>query len=579
MVTDCCGPAPRLERVSAAIGKALRSGPCSALLLAGTALIAPTPAAAYYIGPSYLKIPGIKGHAATAPFKGWIRAEANYWSDRPALREIRGISGKESGLKFSGPMTPASGASSLSLAIDKANPALAGLMTLCRSGTPIQQLTFAESSEMERHPQEHGPRPSDVPEYYQYTLRQVRMTCPEVKDAPEQAIGLHFDAIEWLNYKPQPKPRPVTSSPARLPAAPRSGTSRAFVVSWFAPIADASGDQCPRMNRKPTQDEYFALMAPSRAAEQKAALSGKGGANTTVLPFRGPDEMNVTMLPGIVADPGHVAPVATTVRGFDLDGDDGSGPPPPRTRKHPNFISPDGRGGIDNQLFLVQGCVAGWRRDGFLPMIGNELRRAGGLSILVEVSGIDNERNDDDVAVTILYSADPMRRDGTSKIVLPDFTFQVNEDPEFSQDFARFKGKLVDGVVMTDRLDKIVMHEGPATTWTLADARMRIEFTPDGGMKATLGGYRDWREYLAAAFFRSSDYENTIGFTAPGMYNAVRRAADGLRDRTTGEYTGISAAYEMEGVTAFMPPSQIARLSGHSEPKRKRGAKAELASP
>jgi hypothetical protein len=194
-------------------------------------------------------------------------------------------------------------------------------------------------------------------------------------------------------------------------------------------------------------------------------------------------------------------------------------------------------------------------------MIGNELRRAGGLSILVEVSGIDDERNDDDVAVTILYSADPMRRDGTSKIVLSDFTFRVNDNPEFSQDFARFRGKIVDGVLTTAPLEKIYMHEGPATTWSFAKARMRLEFTPDGGMKATLGGYRDWREYLAAAFFQSSDYENTIGFNAPGMYNAVRRAADGLRDPNSGEYTGISAAYEMEGIPAFIPPEQEQQLA------------------
>lgn len=547
--------------VWAAAPSALKARLCTGLMIGIAALFCSQPAAAYYIGPSYLKVPGVKGNAKTKLHKGWVRAEASYWGDRPGLREIRGISGKESGLKFSGPPTPATGPSSLSLAIDKANPALPALMALCQGGSPIKELVFAESSEMERHPQEHGPRPADVPEFYQYALRGVRLTCPVVAGAPEQAFGLHFDTIEWLNYKPQPTPRAITTVPANLPAAPRGGETRTFVVSWFAPIADANDHQCTQMNRKPTQDEYYALMSPERAAQQRAALSGKGGANTTVLPFRGPDEMNVTMLPGIVADPGFVSPVADVVRGFDLDGDDGSGPPPARTRAHRNFTSPDGRTGIDNQLFAIQGCIEGWRRNGFLPMIGNELRRAGGLSILVEVSGIDNPQNDNDVAVTILYSADPMRRDGTSKTVLPDYTFRANGDPEFTQDFARFKARIVNGVVTTERLDRIVMHEGPATTWTLADARMRIEFQTDGGMKATLGGYRDWREYLAAAFFRSSDYENTIGFNTPAMYNAVRRAADGLKDPVTGEFDGISAAYEMEGVPAYLPPEQEARLA------------------
>jgi hypothetical protein len=64
------------------------------------------------------------------------------------------------------------------------------------------------------------------------------------------------------------------------------------------------------------------------------------------------------------------------------------------------------------------------------------------------------------------------------------------------------------------------------------------------------------------AFFQASDYENTIGFTAPGMYNAVRRAADGLRDPDSGTFNGLSAAYELEGIPAFIPPEQHERLAG-----------------
>jgi hypothetical protein len=117
--------------------------------------------------------------------------------------------------------------------------------------------------------------------------------------------------------------------------------------------------------------------------------------------------------------------------------------------------------------------------------------------------------------------------------------------------------------VITEPLaKKIRVQEGPSgIAWTLARARMKLKLTPDGGMTALLGGYRDWREYLAAAFFRSSDYENTIGFQAPGMYDAVKRAADGLQDPVTGEFTGLSAAYELEGVPAFIPRSQDLKLA------------------
>ena len=60
--------------------------------------------------------------------------------------------------------------------------------------------------------------------------------------------------------------------------------------------------------------------------------------------------------------------------------------------------------------------------------------------------------------------------------------------------------------------------------------------------------------------FRSSDYENTIGFQIPAIYNAMKRAADGLQDPVTGEFNGISAAFEIEGVPAFIPPAQHRQL-------------------
>jgi hypothetical protein len=532
------------------------AGVVASSLLAG----AQSASAQYYIGPSFIQVPGVEGSAKEREHKDWVRAESHYWSKRPLRREIRGITGKETSLRFTGSRAPAQGPDMLAIAIDKKSASMRAIMERCRGGQAIPELLVSESSEMARHPQEHGPRPAGVPEFYRYRLKNVKLTCPVVAAAPEQGFGLHFEQIEWLNSQRSVKPQLITAEPAKLPPAPRTGSSRVFAITWFAPITDSRPGQCPQMNAKPSQNDYYALMTPERAAEQRAKLASLGGVNTAHMPFRGPDEMNVTVMPGIVPDPGFHSPQADVVRGFDLDGDDGTGPAPAHTRKHKNFVSPDGRKGIDNQLFVIEGCIAGWRRDGFLPMIGNEQRRAGGLSILVEVSGIDDARNDGDVAVTIYYSTDSLRRDGTSKVMLPDFTFRVSDDAQFTQDYARFKGRIVDGVVTTEPLEKVVLHEGPASTWPLHQARLRLEILPDGTLSGTLGGYRDWRRFLQSAFFMSSDYENTIGFQAPAMYFATRRAADGLKDPITGEFNGISAAYEMEGVPAFIPPAQNRRL-------------------
>jgi len=529
-------------------------------------LIAKPSIAQYYIGPSYLTLPGVEGGKGNPQsYRRWVRSEANYWTKRPARRDPR--LAKEITLKFTTAKAPVKGPDVLSLAIDKADPGLPALMEKCVRGEILPLVSYAESADLTRHPQEDGPRPADLPAFYEYRLKQVSLKCPVVAGAPEQALQLQFQDIAWLNALPETEPREITATPAILPPVSLSGARKVFVVHWLAPLADSRPDQCPQMNAKPNEADYYALMSPEEVAERRAYFADKGGVSPKEMPYRGPDEMNVAMLPGIVADPGFFAPNVDVVQGFDIDGDDGTGAPPPQTRKHRNFVSPDGRRGIDNQLFVVQGCVAGHRRNGVRPMLTNEGRRSGGLAILIEISGIDDDRNDDDVAVTILYSTDLMRRDGTAGVVLPDFTFRVNETPEFSKDFVRFKGRLVDGVIMTDPVARASLRQsGVWANVKFAEARMRIEFKRDGGMTAYLGGYIDWRAYISDVLWNGGTYEKLVGFNSPGIYNAIRRAADGLKDPSTGEFNGISAVYEMEGVPAFIPPPQDeALLAGRVE--------------
>lgn len=537
-----------------------------AAVAAATLLISDT-SNAFYIGPSYLQVDGISGAAKQVPYKDWIRAESRYWNEKPELPEIRGIRGKKNDLLFTGPVAPEKGASMLAVSVDKSSPALQGLMDRCHSGKQIPEVKFAESSEIARHPQEHGPRPSDIPEYYEYVLKDVTLTCPVVEGAPEQAFGLHFSDIQWLNYHPQPTPREIKAPPAKLQPAPKSGTTKVFVLSWFAAAVDNADDQCRKMNTKPTEADYYALMSKERAAAQHLALAEKGGVDPAHMQFRGPDEMNVCLMPGIVADPGHEMAHAEVVRGFDLDGNDGSGQPAPGTRAHKNFTSPDGRHGIDNQLFTVEGCVEGFRRKGFLPMIFNEGRQVGRPTALLEISGIDDERNDDDVTVTIFYSDDDLAR-SPGKVVIPDYTFRVSNNPEYTQDFARFHGKIADGVLTTDPISTLHFHEVTGVETTFMQPRLRLEIQPDGKLKGLIGGYLDWRKRVVWEIYRSSDYENTIGFQCPAIYNAIRRAADGLQDPVTGEFNGISAAFEIEGVPSFIPPEQQKNLLAQSDTRR-----------
>lgn len=544
------------DRVRPKASRALRTATV-ALAASTAALFGAGSAQAHYIGPAHFRLAGISGGARETAFKGWVRTESHYWGKRPRTWFF----GK-SLLTFSGPMAPASGASQLAVAIDKRSPAYRPLMDRCAKGDVIPEVTFSESSHLARNPLEKGPRPADVPENFEYALRNVKLACPVAADAPEQAFVLSFEEIRWLNAQPASGPRDVAAiaRPAQLPPQPAHGRTKVAVLTWMAEAVDANPQQCPKMNAKPPQEAYYRYLSPERAAEQRAALAGKG-IDANLMQFRAPGELNATMLPGTVGDTGHAEPVADVVPGLNLDGDDGSGKPPRGIRRHRNFTAPWGEKGIDNQLFLVEGCVEGRRRHGFLPLISNDMRASGELSILIRVSGIDDDRNDDEVAVDFLYSRDGMKRVGPAKVLLADYTYRVSDNINDTQHFARFRGKIVDGVVVTEPLDRLGLHSSNTAAITVYRPRMRLEFKPDGSMKGLLGGYRDWREYIANAFSQKGQYEATIGFDSVGMYQAIRRAADGLQDQVTGEYLGISAAWDLEGIAAYIPPEQQANLA------------------
>lgn len=50
--------------------------------------------------------------------------------------------------------------------------------------------------------------------------------------------------------------------------------------------------------------------------------------------------------------------------------------------------------------------------------------------------------------------------------------------------------------------------------------------------------------------------EGQFGFQQPAVYQALKRNADGLYDPATGKYHGISTAYELDGIPAFLTSAE-----------------------
>jgi hypothetical protein len=386
------------------------------------------------------------------------------------------------------------------------------------------------------------------------------LSCPLVSHAPEQALVLEFRDITWLNFQGGEKVAVAAPVPARLPPRPTTGRSLTFVLTWVSSGAGYKPDECTALNKEPTERDYFAMWPRQDIPQAKSELMRAGGLATlgAGIALRGPDRLNVCALPGIVPDPGHAAPQSDVARGFDLDAFDGSSARPASTHAHRNYRSEEGGRGIDNQLYSVSACVPGFRPDGNLTNIRNQLMRNGTTSVLLEVSGIDDAQNDDDIAVTVFYSTDRMVKTADGREILPNYTFRISGDPALTQFFARLPGRIVNGVIITDPVDHLEFIEGGPRH--LFNARMRLEILPDGGLKAVFGGYQDWR-LMMTNWGRNRIMEPTMRYQCPGLYNAIKRAADGLPDPLTGEFKGISVAYDVRGVRAFIPPRQIAAWS------------------
>jgi hypothetical protein len=101
-------------------------------------------------------------------------------------------------------------------------------------------------------------------------------------------------------------------------------------------------------------------------------------------------------------------------------------------------------------------------------------------------------------------------------------------------------------------MPRFLANLGQDPQLTLINAQLRLQPQPDGSMKGYLGGYQRWRHMMSG--FASGYSEGLFGYQTPAIYYALERNADGLRNPQTGEYDGISMAFEIDTVPAFITP-------------------------
>lgn len=335
------------------------------------------------------------------------------------------------------------------------------------------------------------------------------------------------------------------------PDAKDSGACPAGLTSGVRGLIEAYA-KTPAGHRKDgeTEDAY----------ERRASLA----VNTA------PNGQNICMNPEAAApDPGWrmVSGRNLKVGGIDLDGS-GSGKRATNSCTHEEFAGPNGERGIDNQWYRVIGCTTGFQSTGQANAWQTEMY-TGSWGVLLSLKGVDDVRNDNDVTVGIFASADPIQLSAERK-ALAFATYAVHQDARYR---ATTRGRIVNGVLTIDPVD--VRFHNVVNSMTddrvLRDARLRLTFTPDGGLEGYLAGYtpvedmynvqfgarvsRNAKGELASERLRlqtSMGRAGALGHSCNGAYHALRQAADGHRDPATGRCTSLSTQYRIRLAPAFV---------------------------
>jgi hypothetical protein len=236
----------------------------------------------------------------------------------------------------------------------------------------------------------------------------------------------------------------------------------------------------------------------------------------------------------------------------------------PNTCAHNDFQGLSGERGVDNQFYRVVGCVAGYRKGGIMPeqTFGTEIRN-GSWAILIQITDVDDAKNDPAVKVGMFSSQDPAPFPN-GLVAVPYKSMSVSDNRRYH---AHTSGKIVDGVLITEPVDfhfLVTPEQSPRKELIggreiyLRGARLRLGLEPDGTAKGILAGYHDLRSY-EENFIRYKGYTNfatgsaaVMKYSCVSLREALHRYADGYPDPKTGRCGAISTAFNVTAIPAFV---------------------------
>ncbi len=340
------------------------------------------------------------------------------------------------------------------------------------------------------------------------------------------------------------------------------------VTSWYTAIYESRFiDECPDgFNVGYDEIWWRGLSKADRARLTNNGLRTRESRFADAI-HRGPNGEDTCIQPTAVTDPPLMTAEGGTSFGMNLDGT-ADGHATPKSCPHHKFTGVDGTPAVDDQLYRVLGCVFGFRSHGSYEMQANEARKTDGQGmILIEITGVEDPRNSPDVRVSFYRGLGAFALNGSGNFV-PFASYRIDGANGSQRYGSTVRGKIENGVLTTESADVHIPFYGNHTYMNqlFRDFRLRLEIAPDGAAASGLAaGYYSVDQLMfyigGLGPIQSTGYSN-----CPSIYVAAHELADGYPDPETGECTALSAAYNVQGVAAFVIHPSMEASDGESAP-------------
>jgi len=269
---------------------------------------------------------------------------------------------------------------------------------------------------------------------------------------------------------------------------------------------------------------------------------------------RGRNGVNVCDHPTSFDDPPLKIIEGKYAYGANLDGN-AHGKTTSTSCKHKNFTGLNGEEGIDNQMYRLMGCVAAWKSYGHIENNANSHRLSSGLGmILIEVTDVDNQHNDENVRVGFYRGIGSFNLDSRGN-PLPYASYGIDHENGRPRYGNIVMGKIINGVLKTESADVHLPFFGnyQYMNQLFHDLRLELKLTYDGKpMAGSVTGYYGVDQFYSYVRGMLSAFPNRHKFSCPAIYVAAHQLADGHPDPETGECTTLSSAFKIQAVAAFI---------------------------